>query len=71
MTAVSSASTTAAPAQNSQDRDLAIAADGTFVETTNRRAAEALAAHYARQGEGEEYKVMSREEGGRTIYRIR
>jgi hypothetical protein len=52
--------------------DLAIAADGSFVETTNKKAAEALAAHYSREGEGmEQYAVQSRVENGKTIYRIR
>lgn len=43
--------------------------DGSFVETTNRKAAEALA---ALRGEGnEEYAVQSRVEDGKTIYRVR
>ena len=51
-------------------RDLAIAADGSFVETTSEAAASALAKWYGEQG-AVEYCVSSREEGGRKMYRIR
>lgn len=51
-------------------RDLAIAKDGSFVETTSETAALALAKWYGAQG-GEEYAVQSREEGGRKVFRIR
>lgn len=51
-------------------RDLAIATDGSFVETTSEAAANALAKFYREQG-AEEYVVQSREEGGRKMYRIR
>lgn len=49
---------------------MAVAVDGSFVETTSETAAKALAKWYGQQG-GEEYKIQSREEGGRTVYRIK
>ncbi|GAA6009367.1 Ras-GEF domain-containing protein [Rhodotorula paludigena] len=56
--------------------DLALAMDGSFVETTSEAAARAMARFYAEQsagqGAGEEWKVQSRtDERGRTVYRIR
>ncbi|GJN93811.1 hypothetical protein Rhopal_006869-T1 [Rhodotorula paludigena] len=56
--------------------DLAVAMDGSFVETTSEAAAKAMARFYAEQsagqGAGEEWKVKSRtDERGRTVYRIR
>lgn len=52
---------------------LAIALDGSFVETTNAAAAATLARWYSEQGEdGSEYAVTERtDDKGRTVYRIR
>lgn len=52
------------------ERDVGFDNDGTFVETTNKRAAEVLAAHYGKQGIAD-YAVQSREVDGKTVYRIR
>ncbi|GAA5861991.1 hypothetical protein JCM8547_001550 [Rhodosporidiobolus lusitaniae] len=63
------------------NRDLAVAADGSFVETTSAAAARAMAAFYAQQGKGEgqgegreggeEYGVVRVERDGKAVYRIR
>lgn len=56
-------------------RDLAIAIDGSYVETTSATAARVLAKFYSEQDGGgkgkEEYVVVSRQEGGKTFWRIR
>ncbi|BGP19865.1 Guanine nucleotide exchange factor lte1 [Rhodosporidiobolus nylandii] len=74
-----SSSTSPSPASGAeQDRDLAVAADGSFVETTSAAAAKAMARFYAQGGqhngqkmEGTEYGVQKVERDGRTVYRIR
>ncbi|KDE02730.1 hypothetical protein MVLG_06744 [Microbotryum lychnidis-dioicae p1A1 Lamole] len=55
------------------EHDLGVALDGSFVETTSRSAAQALAQHYASQDGGQTvYYVQARvEPNGKTIYRIR
>ncbi|GAA5888349.1 hypothetical protein JCM6882_008589 [Rhodosporidiobolus microsporus] len=84
----SPSSTTASTAEVSeQQRDLAVAADGSYVETTSEAAARAMARFYASQAqangggggtggggegkEGEEYGVQRVERDGRVVYRIR
>ncbi|KAK4705281.1 hypothetical protein P7C70_g924, partial [Phenoliferia sp. Uapishka_3] len=60
-------------ADSSRNRDsdsIAVATDGSFVETTSSVAAKALAKWYSEQ-EGEEYAVQSSVRGGKTFYRIR
>lgn len=63
------------PPLNPAKRDLAIAVDGSYVETTSATAARVLAKFYSEQdggGEGkEEYVVVSRQERGKTFWRIR
>ncbi|GAA5820200.1 hypothetical protein JCM10212_004917 [Sporobolomyces blumeae] len=59
-----------------RDGDLAIAVDGTFVETTSEAAAKSMARFYsAQEGEGGirvEYAIQQRvDKAGRTLYRIR
>lgn len=51
-------------------RDLAIAVDASFVETTSAVAARSLAKWYGEQG-GEEFAVQTLMKGGKTVYRIR
>ncbi|KAM0786187.1 hypothetical protein ACM66B_006994 [Microbotryomycetes sp. NB124-2] len=41
-----------------------------FVETTNRRAAQVLAAHYLKEGKGE-HNVIEKQVNGKTVYCIR
>ncbi|SCZ99861.1 BZ3501_MvSof-1269-A2-R1_Chr12-3g03548 [Microbotryum saponariae] len=55
------------------EHDLGVALDGSFVETTSRSAAQALAQHYASQDGGQTvYYVQARvEPNGKTVYRIR
>lgn len=56
----------------SEERDLAVAADGSFVETTSEVAARALAKFYEEQGQGEgEFGVIKVQREGKTVYRIR
>jgi len=64
------------PRDDAAQRDLAIAVDGSFVETTSEVAARSMAKFYsAQEGEGGikvEYAVQKRtDKDGRTLYRIR
>ncbi|GAA6014526.1 hypothetical protein JCM10207_001635 [Rhodosporidiobolus poonsookiae] len=66
----SSLSQTSAASLDEQ-RDLAVAADHSFIETTSEAAANALARFYGEQaGEGG-YGVLRVERDGKTVYRIR
>ncbi|GAA6037739.1 hypothetical protein JCM8097_002317 [Rhodosporidiobolus ruineniae] len=80
-------STSQSQSQGDKERDLAVAADGSFVETTSAAAARAMARFYAQQaglagedeGEGgtgqgaerELYGVVKVEREGRTVYRVK
>ncbi|BGP43229.1 Guanine nucleotide exchange factor lte1 [Rhodotorula kratochvilovae] len=75
----SPSSASPSPRDAAGKRDLAVALDGSFVETTSEAAARAMARFYAEQdgadgaeGEGARYGVQSRVDSrGRTVYRIR
>ncbi|KAK4049988.1 Guanine nucleotide exchange factor lte1 [Microbotryomycetes sp. JL201] len=44
--------------------------DHAFVETTNKRAAQVMAAHYAKEGRGE-HNIIEKQVDGKTVYCIR